>query len=237
VHGTTIASTSENKVCLEDGKTTLKCTKIVWATGFSTGTFPFLPFQPGGVIDRYLGTFHPQEPSVAFIGYVRGIIGSLPFVMQMQAKWFAQVVSENDTLPRAGEEMDREMRHQRQLFDFRPPNLNRVAPSQATFLTADYIASHKLGIDPDLVRIFLASPLAWYTVMFSCISPAHYHAERFFSQIGKCAPWRSKSASVYILANLTLLLMRPFLVLLRAVKEHVFGIEDPLLFSGFEHPF
>ena len=236
VHPCTISSLEPNAVILEN-ESRLPATRIVWATGFGPGTFPFLNFDPESVVDRYFGTFHPSEPKISFIGYTRGIIGSIPFTMQFQAKWFAMIVSGNDSLPNEFE-MRASIARERELYDLRPAALNRVAPSQATFLTGDYIAASKLGIDPDLVSIFFQSPLAWYTVMFSCISPHHYaNRDNLYRFVYKCAPWKSATTFSYFLANVALILMRPFMAAMRAMNQLFGSDNDPLLASSFEHAF
>ncbi len=234
VNGSCVSRFVEQGAELEDGSF-VQCSRVVWATGFTRGSFSFLDFDPGQPTDCYVGVFHPDHPSVAFIGFTRGIIGSFPLVMQMQAKWLAHVVSGIDELP-SREQMCSEMVQHTKLFAMRPPALNKVASTSASFMMADFIAAKKLGIDPDLPRILWQSPMAWYTVMFSCISPYHYNQKDFYTLVHKCNPFRAKSTFVYVFANLAVLVARPFLEGLRVLKDAI-GIYDLDFVTGFDFPF
>ena len=73
-------------------------------TGYSSNKFAFLPdgFTDGlshTRRDRYLGVFHPQLPGIAFIGFSRGLVGSLVLGFELQARWFALIASGKRSLP------------------------------------------------------------------------------------------------------------------------------------------
>ena len=76
---------------------------IVMATGYQPPQFRFLPkqYQTSCLEDRFLGVFHPDVNTMAFIGFMRGNVGSLVLGFEMQARWFALLCSGRRQLPDA----------------------------------------------------------------------------------------------------------------------------------------
>ena len=56
---------------------------------------PFLPkeYQTGKLEDFYQFVFPPEDQSIAFLGFARPIIGSIPLVTEMQCLWAFRVLS------------------------------------------------------------------------------------------------------------------------------------------------
>lgn len=78
---------------------------VICCTGFETRV-PFLP-SPFAAPARFLHTFHPElGPSLAFIGFLRPAFGAIPPLAELQARWFALLVSGSRALPTL-EEMGR----------------------------------------------------------------------------------------------------------------------------------
>lgn len=81
----------------EDG-TSFEPDLVIFCTGFQRKA----PFLDDELVngDRYLHTFNPTVGgSLAFIGFVRPAHGAIPPLSELQARWFAQVVSEKVPLP------------------------------------------------------------------------------------------------------------------------------------------
>jgi cation diffusion facilitator CzcD-associated flavoprotein CzcO len=83
---------------------------IVCATGYEAG-FPFLstdvsPIRDGR-IELYRHVFHPDEPTLAFVGFTR-VSGPVPPIEEVQARWVARVLAGKGPLP-SREDMRREI--------------------------------------------------------------------------------------------------------------------------------
>ncbi len=85
---------------------------IILATGYEP-CWPFLEPQPRAL---YRLVFEVDDPSLAFVGYVRPVLGSIPSLSELQARWLAGVWSGRIDLPCRGRrrvEAWIERRHQR----------------------------------------------------------------------------------------------------------------------------
>ena len=149
------------------GQQEVPCDSVVVATGFEP-CYNFLPdaFKTHSVHERYLFTFHPELENVAFVGSVRGGIGSIPAGAEMQARWAALVFTGERRLP---SEQDMEAwivkHHERGLAKF---------PTEVTMVFANYLARHHVGCEPDLRAVFLRSPRRWLRVVASTMAPAQF---------------------------------------------------------------
>jgi dimethylaniline monooxygenase (N-oxide forming) len=75
---------------------------VILCTGFETRA----PFLAPGMADvpRYLHAFNPEVGhTLGFIGFLRPAFGAIPPLSELQARWFALLVSERLTLPDADE--------------------------------------------------------------------------------------------------------------------------------------
>ncbi len=71
---------------------------VILCTGFETKMSFLDPTIAAG--PRFLHTFHPDVgPTLAFIGFLRPSFGAIPPLAELQARWFAQVVSGTVALP------------------------------------------------------------------------------------------------------------------------------------------
>ena len=149
------------------GQNDLPCDSVVVATGFEP-CYNFLPdaFKTHAVHERYLFTFHPELENVAFVGSVRGGIGSIPAGAEMQARWAALVFTGERRLP-SEQDMKAWVRnhHERGLAKF---------PTEVTMVFANYLARHHVGCEPDLRAVFLRSPRRWLRVVASTMAPAQF---------------------------------------------------------------
>lgn len=74
---------------------------IVFATGY-TIDLPFLPRSHAplreGRLEAYRHVFHPDEPTLAFVGFTR-VSGPVPPIAEIQARWVARVFAGRAALP------------------------------------------------------------------------------------------------------------------------------------------
>jgi dimethylaniline monooxygenase (N-oxide forming) len=75
---------------------------VLLCTGFDT-RMPFLAPDIAAA-PRYLHAFNPQiGPTLGFIGFLRPAFGAIPPLAELQARWFALLMSNKLQLPAAGE--------------------------------------------------------------------------------------------------------------------------------------
>jgi thioredoxin reductase len=161
-------------IVFEDG-TQGEYDEILLLTGYRNAQFNFLPSTFGDsnlntFHDKYLGVFHPLLPNLAFVGFVRGNVGSLVLGFEMQARWVALIVSEKRKLPGVQcmkNEIARSM-------------IGGVGWTNPTFYTthtgwyANYLARYHVRCEPNGIQLFLKSPSLWYKVYFGAITSYMY---------------------------------------------------------------
>ncbi|MEM9891329.1 MAG: FAD-dependent oxidoreductase [Actinomycetota bacterium] len=140
---------------------------VVYCSGYR----PDRSLVPGSTAqaarDLYKLTIVPDQPEVAVIGMARGQIGSLVMSSEMQARWWALIVSGKRTLPSV-EEMQADvsrMGHQtRRLYQ----------PSRTAMVFANSLARHQIGCEPDMFRLFRTDRALWFAVLMGPVSGAQY---------------------------------------------------------------
>jgi len=89
------------RVVFEDGSS-FTPDLVILCTGFDT-QMPFLD-DALSTPPRYLHTFHPGAgPSLGFIGFLRPAFGAIPPLAELQARWFALLLSGRAALPACAE--------------------------------------------------------------------------------------------------------------------------------------
>ncbi|MEZ4383738.1 MAG: NAD(P)-binding domain-containing protein [Nannocystaceae bacterium] len=141
-------------------------THVIACTGYRA-ELSFLPqaLRERPVEDRYKLIFDPDEPSVAFIGYARPTVGSLPMMSEVQCFYAARVFSGQVALPSAAAmgasaARDRAARDAFFMHRRRPAGLVHII---------DYgrDVSALAGVRPHYGKLFLRSPVAWLKTFFS----------------------------------------------------------------------
>ena len=74
---------------------------------------PFLPqeYQTGNLDEMYQFVFPVNDPSIAFLGFARPIIGSIPLMTEMQCLWAFRVLSGKIELGAASELAEKQLRN------------------------------------------------------------------------------------------------------------------------------
>ncbi len=88
---------------------------------------PFLPapYNRGELEQFYHFVFAPDDPSLAFFGFARPIIGSIPLLTEMQCLWAFRVWSGKAELPPEQEMRQQQLRHN-QRWDERLPGRGKL---------------------------------------------------------------------------------------------------------------
>jgi len=147
---------------------------IVFATGYRANV-PYLNGKQS-YTRAYKLVFNPDDPTLCFIGSPRPMIGSIPALAELQARWAAKVYSGQASLP-SSEEMNRIMeadhiRHKR-VFpqdDYSLPQLVNH------WEYSDEIAA-MFGAKPNLIRWFFRNPFKWWRIISAPWSAFIYRVE------------------------------------------------------------
>ena len=163
---------TEGSVVFENGVEE-KIDAIIYATGYRPGG-SLLPQMSGtdaplpqSARDLYKLTIPPHHPNVAVIGYARGQIGAITVSSEMQARWWALLVSGKRSLP-PSDDMARfadELRHKGRRFH---------QPNRTTGTFAYSLARDEIGCEPDMFNLFVTDLRLWFAVFLGPICSAHF---------------------------------------------------------------
>ena len=138
-------------------------------TDLSEGTFHLKDF--------YQGCVHIDGHNLFLIGFARPIIGNIPSISEMQARYSVGVLSGKYTLPAAVHEKQDEA-WKLLCAEYRTINTENVYPVEQ-FAYCDDLA-HQMGILPTLTTV--GSLRAWLKIMFTPASTMHYVDNYFDKQ-------------------------------------------------------
>ena len=146
----------------------VKADAIIFATGFRPDLRSISDCMPEDLRgldhapDLFGHSFHPDAPGLAFMGMYNLVGPKLP-VLELQARWIAQVIAGKSTLP-ARAAMDAEIAAHR---------AQRKAGMDLPMHMAALDFARRAGVDPDLARwVDLARPL-----LFGPMVPAVFRLE------------------------------------------------------------
>jgi dimethylaniline monooxygenase (N-oxide forming) len=83
------------RVSFEGEAEAVDCDRIILATGYAA-EWPFLSLEEPRLYKR---AFALDDPTLAFVGFARPIVGSIPSLSELQARWVASVWSGASALP------------------------------------------------------------------------------------------------------------------------------------------
>ncbi len=164
----------------------------------STGYRSELPDFSGGIIhlkDFYHGCVHTDMHNLFLIGFARPIIGNIPSISEMQARYTVGVLSGKYTLPTKLKEKQEEAWNLL-CAEYATINTENVYPVEQ-YPYCDILAQ-EMEIMPTLANV--KSLKAWSKIMLSPASTTHYVDEYF-------DPQSIKQHNVYPPAILTMLLI------------------------------
>ena len=155
-------------------KETLDVDVIIYCTGYRTKN-SFLPItstskaseKPLRARQLYKLTIHPEFPNLAFIGFARGMVGALTLSSEMQARWWALLISGKRHLP-AKETMLAHIA----LMQRKGKKFSQSTRTTMTF--ANSLARHDVGCEPDLFQLFLKDRKLWWQVWNGAICASHF---------------------------------------------------------------
>lgn len=148
---------------------TVEADVIVCCTGYSL-RFPFLADTlldlKQNSIDLYKHVFHPDLPTLAFVGFCN-VAGSAFPVAEIQGRWVARVLSGRMALPTSGD-----MHAAIEGYRFHPSHRSPI-PMQIQLLEYVEDLAAMLGVRPHIWRYLSAAP-RWF---FGPFSATHYRLD------------------------------------------------------------
>eukprot|EP00092_Neocalanus_flemingeri_P012751 GFUD01013740.1.p1 GENE.GFUD01013740.1~~GFUD01013740.1.p1 ORF type:complete len:660 (-),score=204.50 GFUD01013740.1:210-2189(-) len=178
-HGATYKETNilemgAKSVKMADGST-YECDAIVWCSGFATN-FSFLPSEFRKLQyrnDLWKKTFHPKfGTGIAFVGFARPNVGSIPPIAELQARFTALALAERVSLP-LSDEMESVMKIDREYEEWLFPWDYERVQSLCSYMETLMDWSRLLGCDIDLARL-VRNPSIAGRVIFGPLIPAQF---------------------------------------------------------------
>jgi hypothetical protein len=127
--------------------------------------------------DFHLGCVHTGMPGLFLIGFARPIIGNIPSISEMQARYTAGLLAGKYTLPAGWREKQNED-WEALCAEYRAINTENVYPVEQ-FTYCDILA-REMDIMPTFAKI--RSLITWVKIMLTPISTLHYVDEHFDRQ-------------------------------------------------------
>lgn len=148
---------------------------IIFATGYRSN-LPFLLPEKNFRTNAYKFVFDTHDPTLCYVGTARPMLGSIPALAELQARWVVKVYGGHVSLPST------EMMVQQLAAD--QEKHKRVFPADHHHLPhlvnhweySDEIASY-FGAKPNLVRWFFKNPFRWWTIISAPWSGHIYRVE------------------------------------------------------------
>ena len=140
---------------------------IIQCTGFKT-EFPLLPskFQAVPLTQNYKFIFNVDDPTLAFVGYVRPVVGSISGIAEIQSRFIGKVFSGKCDLPSRDQRLQATLKDNDFWDDYFKDSSRRLGTLVEAYTYIDDIGS-LCGIKPDYWKLFLRNPRAWRLAVFA----------------------------------------------------------------------
>ena len=141
---------------------------IIMCTGYNLHYFPFLPekYKNKTFRDRYKFILDVEDPSIAFIGYVRPMVGAIPSITEVQSRWVAKVFARSIPLKPLELRQADVITDSTYWEDYFKSSSQRLEALVEGFTYTDDVAC-LAGIFPDYKALLMRNPKGWLTAIFS----------------------------------------------------------------------
>ena len=168
-----IASCNGKEITFEDG-TKQEFDLVIMSTGYQVG-HPYLPeqYHNKDVKELYKFIFNVEDPTIAFFGLVRPVVGSIVGISELQARLAARIYSKKVPLPPL--ETRKEVVRKDFMFwsnQFKQSS-QRIEGLVEGFTYIDDIAKHA-QIYPNYWSLFKRNPKHWFIAVSSPYNGATY---------------------------------------------------------------
>ena len=160
-----------------DGTSTLHFSPnvLVWSTGYRSHLTDF----SGGILhlkDFYHGVVHTDMPNLFLIGFARPIIGNIPSISEMQARYAVGLLSGKYKLPTGLKEKQNEA-WKLLCAEYRTINTENVYPVEQ--IPYSDMLAREMDIMPTFANV--KSLRTWLKIMLTPFSATHY-VDQYFDQ-------------------------------------------------------
>ena len=152
---------------------------VIMSTGYNM-QHPYLP-KHIKVRELHKMVFDIEDPSLAFVGLVRPVIGSLVAISELQARWVAKVFAQKVELKSLEERKKDVEQDKAHWSDYFKHSSQRIEGLVEAYTYSDDIARHA-QIYPDYWSLFKRNPKQWMTAYFAPGNAAMYR----LNEQGKC---------------------------------------------------
>ena len=197
------------EITFVDG-TTQEFDMVIISTGYKV-EYPYLPeqYKYGNVKNLYKYIFNVEDPSLAFVGLVRPIIGSVVGVSELQARLAARMFSKKVSIIPLEERMKVVQRDAKFWNDYFKDSSQRIEGLVEILTYTDEIAKVG-GVYPDYWSLFKQNPQYWYIAYFAPYNGAMYrlnepeHLEQSIQTLKrhKIATWNALDYLVWIICRI-----------------------------------
>ena len=140
---------------------------IIQCTGYKT-EFPLLPpeFQTVPLTHNYKFIFNVEDPTLAFVGYVRPVVGSISGIAEIQSRFVGKVFSGKCNLPPGDQRFEMAMKDKDFWDDYFKGSSRRLGTLVEAYSYIDDIGN-LCGIKPDYWSLFWRNPQGWRQAVFA----------------------------------------------------------------------
>lgn len=198
-----IESVSGNQVRFSDGDK-IEVDSIILCTGY-IAEFPFLSTDKRStpLTDNYKFVFSVDDPTLAHIGFVRPIIGSIPSIAEMQAQWVAKVWSKKVELASSGQMLTTVKEDKEFWSHYFQSTSQRVQTLVEGYTYLDDLA--KLSkVYPDYWSLFKRNPRGFMTAYFAPYNGCSYRLNEPTMESGALSTLHKHSENTITPMNLAL---------------------------------
>ena len=160
------------KVVFKDGSSA-DVDVIIQCTGYNV-EFPFLPAtQQLKPTQLYKFVFNPDDTSLSFVGFVRPIVGSIPGIAEMNARWVCRIISGRVPMASIGDRQKAVIDDQKFWLEYFDRTSHRIGTLVEGYTYLDDIA--KLSdCYPDYWSLFKRDPRGAITAYFAPYNGCSY---------------------------------------------------------------
>ncbi len=221
------------RVDFAGGDSSVVVDRIVLATGYQPD-WGFLELPTGGLFKK---VFSVTDPSLAFVGYVRPALGSIPSLAELQARWVSAVWSGRVGVPhlwrrRSIAYLDREL-ESRAMFDSSRLGVLVDQEAYASMVAAQFGAQVRwlrLIFDPRGLWILLRSP--WTAFKYQLHEGRERREQAWRHMSREMPPWRWPGYGGHPVFLLTGSLLALAVILLIALAAMVWFLPNWMVAAG-----
>ncbi|PIS02735.1 MAG: hypothetical protein COT85_01510 [Chlamydiae bacterium CG10_big_fil_rev_8_21_14_0_10_42_34] len=148
---------------------------IIFCSGFKT-SFPFFadPKYNVPINEHFKFILHNDDPSLAYIGFARPVVGSIPAISEAQSMYVSKVFSKKIQLPpkhTRDKIIQKDKEFQKKQF------MHSSGRIDGLVLFGEYVQCLRawLGMTPNYLKLFFKKPKKWWTAVIAPYNTCSFH--------------------------------------------------------------